>query len=98
MQSGYDEDEGQAKYLLKTESIGYRLPDSKHAQKRILLLNEVRYLVHQTDINDLPVQSYLDVIGKMMSGHLLFNHSGTDPSTLNWRLPERHKIQQRTLS
>lgn len=75
IQSGYDEGEGQAKYSLKTESVSYRLPDGKHSQKRVLLLNEIRYLVHQTDINDLPIESYLDAIGKVMSGHLVLERS-----------------------
>ena len=98
MQSGYDEDDGQAKYLLKTKSVSYRLLDGKHPQKRVLLLNEIRYLVHQTDINDLPIQSYLNAIGKTISGHVLFNHSGTDRSATHQRLPERHEVQQRALS
>jgi hypothetical protein len=94
MQLGYAEDEGQGKSSLKTESVSYRLLDGKHPQKRVLLLNEIRYLVHQTDINGLPIQSYLDAIGKMMRGYLLLDHSGTDRSAVHRRLPERHEIQQ----
>lgn len=66
----------QAKYLPKTESTGYRLPDGKHPQKRVLP-NEVRYLLHQIDINDLLIQSHLDTVSKIMSSHLLLDDSGT---------------------
>ena len=57
------------------EGISYRLCEGKHPQKHVFLLNEIRYLLHQIDISDLPIQSYLNTVGKIMSGHSLPDQS-----------------------